>query len=215
MGFLDNDTIVVDAILTKHGRKILADGHPIRPSHFALADDGIDYSLWNTASDSGSGGYDDYITSLPMIEAVPDDSALMKYKLISLPQNTQYMPIVTLPNIADNTITISEEQTIQTIQPETTNFAAGAGEGYIFKISDVTPIVITSMSDHASVVDMSGSPIDYPVQQDIATYVEVVNSDFIEIGAQAGLGSNFEVHVLIEGMESGGITTCKIKVETS
>ena len=26
MGYLDNDTIVVDAILTKHGRKLLAEG---------------------------------------------------------------------------------------------------------------------------------------------------------------------------------------------
>ena len=39
MGYLDNDTIVVDAILTKHGRKILAEGAAINPSHFALADD--------------------------------------------------------------------------------------------------------------------------------------------------------------------------------
>ena len=91
MGYLDNDTIVVDAILTKHGRKILADGGTITPSHFALADDGVDYSLWNKSSTSGSSGYDDYITSLPMVEAVPDDLVMMRYKLLSMNQNTQNM----------------------------------------------------------------------------------------------------------------------------
>ena len=70
MGYLDNDTIVVDAILTKHGRKILSDGGSISPSHFALADDGVDYTLWNKGSSSGSSGYDDYITSLPMVETL-------------------------------------------------------------------------------------------------------------------------------------------------
>ena len=80
MGYLDNDTIVVDAILTKHGRKILSEGGSINPTHFALSDDGVDYTLWNTNSTSGSSGYDDYITKLPMIEAVPDDSVMMRYK---------------------------------------------------------------------------------------------------------------------------------------
>jgi len=216
MGFLDNDTVVVDAILTKHGRKLLADGLPINPSHFALSDDGIDYSLWNTTSDSGSSGYDDYITNLPMIEAVPDDAALMKYKLISLPQNTQYMPIINLGVGApsDHIYTITSEADTVEISPDTINFA-NSGEGYIFKISDVTPIVLTSYDDGANVVDMSGSPIDYPSQQNIATYVEVVNSTFIVVGAQGGLTSHYEVHILIEGLQSGAITTAKVKVQTT
>ena len=41
MGYLDNDTVIVDAILTKHGRKLLAEGAAINPSHFALSDDGV------------------------------------------------------------------------------------------------------------------------------------------------------------------------------
>ena len=57
MGYLDNDTIIVDAILTKHGRKLLAEGAAINPTMFALSDDGVDYTLWNTDSPSGSAGY--------------------------------------------------------------------------------------------------------------------------------------------------------------
>ena len=102
MGFLDNDTIVVDAILTKHGRKLLSDGIAINPGHFALSDDGIDYTLWNESSTSGSDGYDDYITKTPMIEAVPDDSVMMRYTLMTLNQNTRYMPVISFPNDPSN-----------------------------------------------------------------------------------------------------------------
>ena len=98
MGYLDNDTIVVDAILTKHGRKLLSEGQAINPEWFALSDDGIDYTLWNTNSPSGSTGYDDYITKLPMIEAVPSDEVMMRYTLWSGDQNLRYMPTVEIEN---------------------------------------------------------------------------------------------------------------------
>ena len=92
MGYLDNDTIVVDAILTKHGRELLADGQSINPTHFALSDDGVDYTLWNTSSPSGSSGYDDYISKMPLTEAVPSDEVMMRYTLFTAPQNTRYLP---------------------------------------------------------------------------------------------------------------------------
>ena len=81
MGYLDGSSITVDAILTKHGRRLLAEGRGLCITKFALADDGIDYDLWNVNHPSGSDSYDDAITALPQVEAVPDDGALMRYKL--------------------------------------------------------------------------------------------------------------------------------------
>ena len=98
MGYLDNDTIVVDAILTKHGRELLADGQAINPSHFALSDDGVDYTMWNTNSPSGSSGYDDYISKMPLTEAVPSDEVMMRYTLFTAPQNTRYLPSIIFQN---------------------------------------------------------------------------------------------------------------------
>ena len=114
MGFLDNDTIVVDAILTKHGRELLAKGQAINPTHFTLSDDGIDYTMWNTNSSSGSSGYDDFLTKLPMVEAVPDDAMAMKYTLFTLPQNTRFLPAVSLYNSpnAENHYTLDNDVTI-------------------------------------------------------------------------------------------------------
>ena len=65
MGYLDGDTVTVDAILTKSGRRRLSEG-TFNISHFALSDDFIDYSLWNINHPSGSDSYDDSITSLPL-----------------------------------------------------------------------------------------------------------------------------------------------------
>ena len=195
MGYLDNDTIVVDAILTKHGRKLLADGLSIAPSHFALADDGIDYSLWNKSSTSGSSGYDDYITSLPMIEAVPDDLVMMRYKLLTLNQNTQNMPIVRLTQDT-TTFTITDTNTPIEMNPFMDQY--GGSETFIFKISDSTPITLINTGG-GNVVDMSGSPVDYPSQQEIPTYLEIVGtSSPVIIGAVGGLTSTKTVHITIE-----------------
>ena len=75
MGFLDSDSVTVDAILTKHGRYKLANGEGLNISHFALSDDGVDYTLWNVDHPSGSAKYGEAIEKLPLIEAVPDDTA--------------------------------------------------------------------------------------------------------------------------------------------
>ena len=50
MGFLDNTSITVDAILTKKGRELLARGqNEFKITKFALADDEVDYNLYDTS----------------------------------------------------------------------------------------------------------------------------------------------------------------------
>ena len=44
MGFLDNSTVTVDAILTKKGREILANGGDLNITKFALSDEEVDYT---------------------------------------------------------------------------------------------------------------------------------------------------------------------------
>ena len=46
MGYLDNSSITVDAILTKKGREVLARGrNEFNITQFALSDDEVDYDL--------------------------------------------------------------------------------------------------------------------------------------------------------------------------
>lgn len=119
MGYLDNSSITVDAILTKKGRELLAKGRDFFViSQFALADDEVDYELWNPAHPLGSDYYGIIIENMPIVEAVTDESYNLKYKLLTLPKNTIRIPII-IPN--PTSITLEEGGNQQTVTITTKN----------------------------------------------------------------------------------------------
>ena len=81
MGILNNDTVIVDAILTKLGRDKLRQGEPLGITQYAFGDTGVDYNLYNPNHPSGSDAYGQAITGLPQLEAVPDDDVFMRSRL--------------------------------------------------------------------------------------------------------------------------------------
>ena len=84
MGYLNNATTVLDAILTKKGRELLARGqNEFRITKFALADDEIDYTLFNPSHPSGSAYYGEAIINQPLLEVFPLESQIMKYKFFN------------------------------------------------------------------------------------------------------------------------------------
>ena len=96
MAYLDNTTITVDAILTKKGREKLAAGQPLNISQFALGDDEIDYTLYDAGHPKGSAFYDNSILKTPILEASPDETQALKYKLVTLPKGTEKLPVVSI-----------------------------------------------------------------------------------------------------------------------
>ena len=119
MGFLDNTTITVDAILTKKGRELLARGqNEFRISKFALADDEIDYNLYDTSHPNGSNFYGAVIENMPLLEAFVDENQLMRYKLTTLPKETAKLPILELPSPS---LSFNGAGITQTITPNTRN----------------------------------------------------------------------------------------------
>ena len=112
MGILDNDTVIVDAILTKIGRQKLANGQPLGVSKFAFGDTGVDYTLYNPNHPSGSDSYGTAITSLPMLEAVRDDNVFLRSKLWGTGErNIQNFSFITVENTSP-TITKIPGQTV-------------------------------------------------------------------------------------------------------
>lgn len=85
MGYLDNSTITVDAILTNRGRELLAQ-NDFSITKFALADDEVDYRLYNL-SVLGTANAGAVIENMPVLEATPDETLLMKYKLVTVDRN--------------------------------------------------------------------------------------------------------------------------------
>lgn len=138
MGYLNNSTVTVDAILTKKGRELLAksDGS-FRITQFALADDEIDYTLYNPTHPSGSAFYGEAIENMPLLEAFPDETQTMKYKLVTLPRGTSKLPILDLGYAG---ITLKQGASL-VITPQTLNYLSGnqtfESSGYTATISDV------------------------------------------------------------------------------
>jgi hypothetical protein len=72
---------------------------------------------------------------MPLLEAFPNETQVMKYKLTTLPRGTARLPILAIPPI----VPLKQGQS-QIIQPQTLNyFGANTVEqsGYTFTISDV------------------------------------------------------------------------------
>ena len=199
MGFLDNSSVTVDAILTKRGRELLAEGRDkFSITQFALADDEVDYDLWNPAHSLGSDYYGIVIENMPILEAITDDSYLMKYKLLSLPKSTVKLPFIEL---SITSISSAEEGTASTINVTTKN---GGNENLGY-----TAILLNS--DVGSITGNAGvpgttSPIininSYATNQALA--VTGLNSFIFTPTNNLPTNQTTNTRIIIIGNETGG-----------
>lgn len=138
MGYLNNTSVVVDAILTDKGRQLLAqnDGS-FQITQFSLADDEVDYTLYNPNHPSGSAFYGEAIENMPIIQAFPEANEIMKYKLITLPRGTAKLPVIT---VGYNTIILKQGSSLS-LTPQTLNYLGATStfeqSGYVATIGDV------------------------------------------------------------------------------
>jgi len=137
MGYLNNSVVTVDAILTKKGRELLARGDgSFKITQFALADDEIDYTLYNPSHPSGSAFYGEAIENMPLLEAFPDENQIMKYKLTTLPRGTSKLPVL---DLGFASISLKQGASLA-ITPQTLNYLGATNtfeaNGYTATIAD-------------------------------------------------------------------------------
>lgn len=155
MGYLDNTSITVDAILTKKGRELLAQGrNKFQITQFALSDDEVDYDLWNPAHPLGKNYYGVAIESMPVTEAVPDETQVMKYKLITLPKGQLYLPIVSA-NVSSVTLSTTNQNSVVTVATslsdgQVTNQRNDLNRSYTATILDSTFVTFEGASTTTS-----------------------------------------------------------------
>jgi len=172
MGYLDNASITVDAVLTKKGREILKNGGNLNITSFTMSDTGVDYTLWNPDHPSGSAFYGEGIENLPMLEASVHAEYNLRNRLISLNQNTVAVPAVVLGNLdsAGGTLKTFNEGdertgniTIDLVGYTSTGGATLNGFEYYFVIQD--PSIV---STNASLMqNLSGTSRQFLQAQDI------------------------------------------------
>jgi hypothetical protein len=157
MAILNPTTVTVDAILTTKGRELLArnDGS-FQITQFALADDEIDYTLYNPNHPSGSAFYGEAIENTPILEAIPNESQIMRYKLVTLPRGTSKLPVI---NIGYNSISLRQGASL-TITPQTLNYLGSTStfeaNGYTATIADSRLVSSFSGTGLTSTTPISG-----------------------------------------------------------
>ena len=208
MGYLNNSTITVDAILTKKGREILASGRDqFNITQFALADDEVDYDLYNPEHPNGSAFYGAAIENMPILEALPDETQMMKHKLVTLPKGTARIPVV---SVGQSAIILQANQ-ITTITPDTVNFTGGNRQfGYTAILSDssVGSLVATQTAPQ----QMAASVPQFIGDSEAAQSVTVSGMAFQFTGGNQ-LVTDKSATILIIGNETGGRASFNVTVK--
>jgi len=203
MGYLDNSTLTVDAILTKKGREKLAAGQGLNITQFALADDEIDYSLYEPAHPLGSAFYDIVLKNMPVLEANPDETQVMKYKLVTLPKNTTRIPVVEfgIPNISVN------QRSGEVALSPTTSPAGNRSLGYTVILANKNAGDIIGEGVTA---DVGTVPVF--IGDDISATAAIAKGLSFKFIPNPSLTSTLRTTITVYGNETGGSQTIPVTV---
>lgn len=209
MSFIDNQTITVDAILTKKGREILAKSGNLDITSFALSDDEIDYSLYQPNHPNGSAFYDIALRNTPVFEPLTDETQMMKYKLVTLNQGVTAIPIIT---IAQDKILIGRDYTGEIIISPSTNPAYNLQAGYTVVLGNknVGTLIVqqtNSINSVANTIPTFAGDINI-------TSAQVVVGNTFRFIPNSSLGKTTTTNLTIIGNESGGSISIEVTVIT-
>jgi len=214
MGYLNNSVITVDAILTKKGRELLARGDgSFRITQFALADDEIDYTLYNPSHPSGSAFYGEAIENMPLLEAFPDETQIMKYKLSTLPRGTSKLPLL---DIGYSSISLKQGASLA-ITPQTLNYLGATSTfeagGYTATIADARVLstytgvgVNTEEAERLNSVTTLGTNVSKTV---IGTSINLTATT---VNTLFGTRTQLQTTITVIGRDSGARITIPVKI---
>ena len=216
MGYLDNSSITVDAILTKRGRELLSrnDGS-FKITQFALGDDEIDYTLYNPNHPSGSAYYGEAIDNMPLLEAFPSELQIMKYKLTTLPRGTAKLPVLDLGYAA---ITLKQGAQLS-ITPQTLNYLGNEQifetSGYSATIGDVR---LFSTFTGQGIQSEAATNANASATQTIGTSVSKtvigtqINVTATTVNTLFGSNSQLRTTLTVTGLDSGARITIPVTI---
>jgi hypothetical protein len=214
MAYLNNQYVTIDAVLTKKGRELLArnDGS-FQITQFALADDEIDYTLYNPNHPSGSAFFGEAIESMPLLEAFVDETQIMKYKLVTLNRGTSKLPVL---NIGFTAVSLRQAAATN-ITPQTLNYLGAVStfepSGYLMTVGDsrflstftgtgidTTGLNITAPTPNASGASLSATQVGTSFSL-IATTINTL------FPTNAVPGASISTTITVMGRDSGARIT--------
>jgi hypothetical protein len=175
-------------------------------TQFALADDEVDYELWNPAHSLGSDYYGIIIENMPVIEAITDENYAMKYKLLTLPKSTTRLPYI---SVSPSSITL-DEGVNNTVISVTTKNGGNENLGY-------TAILLNK--DAGSITGNAGVPGNVTPIISVGSYntnqsQTVVGKNQFTFQSVANLPNDtvISTRIIIIGNETGGRTEIDVTV---
>jgi hypothetical protein len=214
MGYLNNQVVTVDAILTTKGRELLAknDGS-FRITQFALADDEIDYTLYNPTHPSGSAFYGEAIDNMPLLEAFPIETQIMKYKLATLPRGTAKLPVLDLGYSA---ITLVQGASLA-VTPQTLNFLGNTQtyetSGYSATISDVRLMsTFTGIGINTPAATSANSTTTLGTNVSVTVIGSQINLRATTVNTLFGTNTQLSATLTVVGLDSGARLTIPITI---
>jgi hypothetical protein len=205
MAYINNETITVDAVLTKKGRELLAAKGGLNITSYALSDDEIDYRLYQPNHPQGSAYYDLAIRNTPVFEAFTDETQALKYKLVTLPSGVESIPIISL---GQSSIDVDKDYKGEVVIVPSTNPVYNTTLGY------------TAVLANKNVGTIIGEQLQTTITSTIPTFIGDVSSTT----AQVALGLRFRfvpnsalttttvTNLTVVGNESGGSITIPVTV---
>jgi hypothetical protein len=215
MGYLNNQIITVDAILTTKGRELLSKGDgSFKITQFALSDDEIDYTTYNPTHPSGSAYYGEAIENMPVMEAFPDQNQIMKYKLVTLPRGTAKLPILDLGlpqvNLVQGSSVVIGPQTLNYLGSNVVNETSG----YVATIADVR---LLSTFNGVGINTPQASALNSSTTVGTAVSKTIIGTSFTLTATTVNTlfsGSNTTINttLTVEGRDSGARITVPVKI---
>lgn len=210
MAYVDNKTITVDAVLTKRGRELLAQTGNLNITSFALADDEIDYSLYNPNHPQGSAYYDIAIRNTPVFQPLSDETQSLKYKLITLAQGVVSIPVI---SVSLSSIDTQKDNKSDFIISPSTNPAYNLTLGYTAILGNKK--VGTLIVDQTNSVNSSTSTVPSFAGDLISTTSQVVVGNRFRFVPNTSLTTTTSTTITIVGNESGGSVSIPVTVRIS
>lgn len=207
MAYLDNQTITVDAVLTKKGRELLAQTGNLNITSFALADDEIDYTLYEPDHPNGSAFYDIALRNTPVFEPLTDETQTMKYKLVTLNQGVTAIPVI---SIAQDKILVSRDFTGDIVISPSTNPAYNLQAGYTAILGN--KLVGTLIVQQTNSINAVSNTVPTFAGDINTTSAQVVVGNVFRFVPNSSLGTTTTTNLTIIGNESGGSIAIEVTV---
>jgi hypothetical protein len=211
MGYLNKETVTVDAILTKKGRELLASGRSaFRITQFAVADDEIDYGLYDPAHPLGTEYYGSAIENMPVVEASPDETQNLKYKLVTYDRGStgiNIIPTIVVGGLDVNGVTLQAGTADQSLFGPTTTGGNGTldtNKGYTVVLYNKDAVSVEAAGANG------GSAVSFDANTLSGTAQVFIGSTFTI--RPKSVSKRTETQLVITGNESGATVTIPIVV---